>query len=249
MNRFFVEPSEIYDNYIVIKDKEDINHIAKVLRLENDNNIIICDGFGNDYNVEIEKIEKSNIIVRIIGKAKNKCQPNIETFLFQGIPKSSKMELVIQKAVELGITKIFPIITERTIVKFDNKRSIDKKVERWQRVAREACKQCNRGIIPEVNVPIYFKDAVDFAKKLDLVILPYVKEESRSLKKVFNDSREIKNAGIIIGPEGGFTEKESATALINGFEVVTLGPRILRTETAGFTVLSILMYEIGDISL
>jgi 16S rRNA (uracil1498-N3)-methyltransferase len=248
MNRFFVDSSDIYDNEIILKDKEDINHIIKVLRLNNEDEIIVCDGLGNDFKVKIEKVEKNLIKLKKIETYVNENESNIKVTLFQGIPKSAKIELVIQKATELGVTQIIPVITNRTIVKFENHRVMDNKTERWQKVAKEACKQCNRGIIPKVNSPINFNEALTLAKELDLVILPYEKENSKNLKSIFKYKKDIKSVGIIIGPEGGFTSEEVSFAAENNFDIVTLGSRILRTETAGLAVLSILMYELGDIS-
>lgn len=248
MNRFFVQPENISDSHIVIDNKEDVNHITKVLRLCINNIIIVCDGFRNDYEVVIEEIDKSFVKAKIIKQYENKNEPDIDVVLFQGLPKSSKMELIIQKAVELGVNRVVPVITERTVVRLEDKKTINKKVERWQKVSSEACKQCRRGIIPQISHPLKYEQAIEEAKSLQTVLFPYENEHSNALKGILRCEEKIKSVGIFIGPEGGFDNQEIDIALRNNFDVITLGPRILRTETAGLAVISVIMYELGDLS-
>lgn len=248
MSRFFIKQTDITSNIINISG-EDVNHIKNVLRLKCGNNIVLNDCTGNDYLVEIIKFEENCVSTRIINSYKSETEPQIDIILYQGLPKSDKMDLIIQKSIELGITKIVPVITERTIVKVEDKKSLENKVKRWQRIALEAAKQCNRGIIPQIEYPISYKRALELTKESELSFIPYEKESSNNLRKYMEQAKKdgLKNISVIIGPEGGFTEKEVNEAVLVGVNPVTLGPRILRTETAGIAILSILMYELGDV--
>jgi 16S rRNA (uracil1498-N3)-methyltransferase len=172
-------------------------------------------------------------------------EPPVKITLFQGLPKAQKMELIIQKCVEIGIFKIQPVITQRVVVKTEGK-DISNKLERWRRISEEAAKQSNRGIIPEILEPITFDMGIENIKNQDLSIVPYEKEKGNGLKKILIDNSYAKNVGIIIGPEGGFDEYEIDKCIKNGVIPVTLGPRILRTETAGVAVSSMILYELGD---
>jgi 16S rRNA (uracil1498-N3)-methyltransferase len=246
MSRFFISEGDISDNIINISG-EDVKHIKKVLRLMPGDNLILCDGKGNDYMVRIEKIDQDHINTKIVTSKPNETEPPIVVTLFQGLPKSDKMDLIIQKTIELGINRIVPIITERTVVKFDNRKDIDNKISRWQRISTEAAKQSNRGIVPKIEEPLLFEDALEVSKTCDLRIIPYENEKIGTLKNIISD-RNINNIAVFIGPEGGFSENEINKSIISGIKPVTLGPRILRTETAGIAVLSILMYELGDVN-
>jgi 16S rRNA (uracil1498-N3)-methyltransferase len=243
MPRFFVDKINIHlDNIVITGD--DVKHIGKVLRLVYGDLITVCDGEGTDYTVRIERYNKDSIFTSIINSNKNKTEPPIEVTLFQGIPKSDKMDFIIQKSVELGIRKIVPVITERTIIRFDNNKGFDKRATRWQRISLEAAKQCNRGIMPQVEFPLNFEEALEFCADSDLSLIPYEKEKLNCLKSII--SFNPKKAAVFIGPEGGFSEAEIAEAVNFNIKPVSLGPRILRTETAGIALLSILMYEWGD---
>lgn len=244
MSRFFVKEADVHSDFIDITG-EDVSHIRKVLRLRCGDQITVCDGKGNDYLVNIEQIENDQVCTRIISSKKTETEPPIEVTLFQGIPKSDKMDWIIQKCVELGIHKIVPVHTERTIVKIESKKDAENKVGRWQRISSEAAKQCNRGIIPKVEYPVCFEEALKMAGESDLSIMPYEKENSQGLRSCLT-VQDIKKIAFFIGPEGGFSEKEVEKATLNGTSTVTLGPRILRTETAGITALTIIMYQLGD---
>jgi len=245
MPRFFVSEENIIDEKIFISG-EDVKHIRNVLRLERGDSLTLCDGKRRDYTVKIEGFESDKILTSIVKTEDNKSEPPVEVILFQGIPKSDKMDLIIQKSVELGVGRIYPVITERTIVKLGSQKDVENKLKRWQRISLEAAKQCGRGIIPEVKNPVYFKEALNLAGSTQLSLIPYEKETAKSLKQYLR-AGNINSVSIIIGPEGGFSEKEIELAAIEGLNVVTLGPRILRTETAGIAVLSILMYELEGI--
>jgi 16S rRNA (uracil1498-N3)-methyltransferase len=243
MSRFFVSQNEIHSNLIYIKG-EDVSHIKKVLRAKCGDPLTVCDGKGKDFEVEIIELGTDYILTSIISSESSKTEPPIDITLFQGIPKSDKMDLIIQKSVELGVNRVVPVITERTVIKIGSTSDGDNKRARWQRIAIEAAKQCNRGVIPCVEAPMSFDRSVELAKVSQVCIIPYEKEEKNSIKNYIFEG--AKSVAIMIGPEGGFTEEEIIKATSGGVKPVTLGPRILRTETAGIAVISILMYELGD---
>ncbi len=246
MHKFFVNKSSISDNTVVI-DGDDVKHIYKVLRLQIGDKVNINNCEGEEFLGEIEEINKKQVIVKFIEKLPLNNESDMEIYLFQGLPKSSKMDLIVQKATELGVKEITPVITERVVVK--NELGEFKKVDRWCRIALEACKQSKRSLIPRINIPIEFNKLLEFLKQMDLIIVPYENAEGYGIKKVVNNINKgsIKKLAVIIGPEGGFEEDEIETLKELGAHIVTLGPRILRTETAGFVCVSLLMYELGDL--
>lgn len=244
MPRFFVKSTDITEKEIHITG-EDVNHIKNVLRLVPGNIIIVSNGNGMDYEVKLEQFEAASIRTSIIRSYVNQTEPPVGITLFQGIPKSDKMELIIQKCVELGVKKIVPVFTERTIVKMESPKDAAKKVERWQKIVFEASKQCNRGSVPEITMPVKFEHALTMAGDAELGMIPYEKEETQGLRSLLKSG--IKSVSLMIGPEGGFSEGEIKKAEAAGIHSVTLGPRILRTETAGLAAISILMYELGDV--
>ncbi|MBS7298410.1 MAG: 16S rRNA (uracil(1498)-N(3))-methyltransferase [Eubacteriales bacterium] len=245
MPKFFVSPDKVRGNRIII-DTEDVSHIKRVLRLSVGDNITVCDSCGNDYDCKIANISDKCVECEIISSKKNNSEPNIKVTLYQALPKATKMEYIIQKTTELGITKIVPCALSRCVVKLDEKDS-KKKISRWQKIADEAAKQSGRGILPEISDVMSFRDAVDEMKNSDLVFVPYECAEDNTLRKVLN-SKPAQNVAFMIGPEGGFSPEEATYLEDNGIPLVTLGKRILRTETAGMAVLSMVMYEIGDIN-
>ncbi|MDQ2084991.1 16S rRNA (uracil(1498)-N(3))-methyltransferase [Herbivorax sp. ANBcel31] len=246
MSRFFVNGENIFPDSIDITG-EDVVHIKKVLRLKNGDNITVSDGMGTDYYVKIEKIDSDKVTTKIINSEKNKSEPSVNITLFQALPKSDKMDFIIQKGVELGAKKIVPVITERTVVKISKNKDYKKKHQRWNRISMEAAKQCKRGRVPQIEYPMTFKDAIDSLTDESLKILPYEKEKSIKMKRILSNKSNIKDIFIFIGPEGGFSDNEIELAFNSSVSTVSLGPRILRTETAGIVVLSILMYELGDV--
>jgi 16S rRNA (uracil1498-N3)-methyltransferase len=244
MHRFFVSNENIQNDTIVIIG-DDVAHITRVLRLRVNEKIEISNGCGIEYICSISEISKKEVICSILETFKNTTEAPIEITLFQGIPKSQKMDLIVQKCVEIGAVDFYPVITERVIVKLDDK-DISSKIDRWNRISEEAAKQSNRGIIPRVHNPITFEKAINFMKDMDLCIIPYENEKNTNIKEIIKDKSNIKKVGIIIGPEGGFEAKEVKTCIDNNILPVTLGPRILRTETAGFVAATIVQYELGD---
>lgn len=247
MHKFFVENSNIAGNVCTIEG-DDVKHIYKVLRLKDGDRININNCEGVEYIGEIVEVNKREVKVNLIEKVELNNESPVEVYLFQGLPKAAKMDLIAQKCTELGVKEITPIITERVVVK-GNETSEFKKVDRWNRIALEACKQSKRSIIPKINQPIDFNTLVETLKDFDLVIVPYENQENQGMRYVKNQIKDksIKKVAIIIGPEGGFEESEILDLKDEGSFIVTLGPRILRTETAGFVALSLIMYELGDL--
>ena len=245
MHKFFVPKESICNNRVTIQG-EDVKHILKVLRLKQGAVISINNCMGQEYIGEIISTDKKEVLVNIKEEVSLNNESPIEVYLFQGLPKSSKMDLIVQKATELGIKEITPVITERVEVKSEIREY--KRLDRWQRIALEACKQCKRSLIPTINSPVELKKLIELLKNMDLIVVPYENQEEYGIKKVIQGLHtEVKKVGIVIGPEGGFEKVEIDKLKELGAHIVTLGPRILRTETAGFVCASLIMYEIGDL--
>lgn len=244
MHRFFVDIGNIRKDSIDIIG-EDVTHISKVLRLRIGEHIILCDGQGMDYYVSIEDMDKHSVKTRILNKEPSMTEPNINVVLYQGIPKSTKMDVIIQKCTELGVSTIVPVINARSVVKLSDEKDEKKKVERWQRIALEAAKQSHRGKIPKVEMPLVYEEALRKAAEMDLSLIPYELEKNNKLKDMIR-GKIIHDIGVFIGPEGGYEDAEIVAAIESGIVPVTLGPRILRTETAGSAVLSCIMYELDE---
>ena len=243
MPKYFTEPENIKDGFIEIFSDE-AKHILNVMRMEIGDTLTICDGQSNDYLCRICETGKNCLKAKIEETTKSESEPKTKITLYQGLPKSDKMELIIQKCVEIGVCRIVPVITERAVVKIEKGAKEDKKTERWQKIAESAAKQSGRGIIPAVERPMKFKDAIEEAVKNGEAIIPYENEKDRGLKEFVKNSK-AENIGIFIGPEGGFDTKEIEFAVENGVMSVTLGKRILRTETAGLVTSAIVLYELG----
>ncbi|MCX7903780.1 MAG: 16S rRNA (uracil(1498)-N(3))-methyltransferase [Caloramator sp.] len=244
MHKFFVSPEQVkYPNIYI--NGEDVDHIIKVLRLRKGDKIQISDGNGKEHICEIIKWDKKEVECNIIESFDNQTEAPIKITLYQGLPKSQKMDLIVQKCVEIGVVRIVPVITNRVVVKVEGK-DLKNKIERWQRIAYEAAKQSNRGIVPVVSNVMDFEEAIEEMKKMDLVVVPYERESKRGIKDL-KDRNDIKSVAIFIGPEGGFEEKEIENCLDIGAIPITLGPRILRTETAGFVTSALILYELGDL--
>ncbi len=248
MSKFFVPRENIYEDKIII-DNTDVSHITKVLRMVIGDEITLCDGMGFDYSAKISDIQSNKVICSILSKEKSDTEPNISVTLFQGLPKAAKMDYIIQKTTELGISKIVPCSLKRCVVKLDTKKAEEKKCERWQKISEEAAKQSGRGIVPKVNMPLSLKEVLDSAKDYDLFFVPYEAEDTTTIKEVLTSVNEPKNVAFMIGPEGGFDISEIDVIKKAGIKTVTLGKRILRTETAGEAALAMIMYEIGDINV
>lgn len=240
MPRFFVDKENVKENKIVIDNKNDIKHITTVLRNSVGDSIeISCDGI--DYNCVIEDIQQKAIVFGIVSKIENNTEPKIKVVLFQALPKQDKLDLIVQKSVELGVSEIVPMETTFTISKINSKTK--SKIERLQKISETASKQCGRGMIPIIHEPLTFKKAIERAHDFELKIVAYEKEKDITLKQVLKCNKEATSVCIFVGAEGGFSASEIDMLKENGFVSITLGNRILRTETVGLTVLSNIMYE------
>ncbi len=242
MPKFFVPKENINDHTIKI-DGENANHILNVLRSKAGDEITVGDGEGMDYVCKIKDISGKEITAEITDIISSNAEPSVKITLFQALPKSDKMELVIQKCIEVGIDSIVPVATEHCVVKLAGKE--EKKLTRWNKIAEAAAKQCGRGKIPCVENVVSFKDAIIKASTLDMVLIPYEKEKENTLKTVCKNFKGS-TIGIFIGPEGGFSLEEITLAEKSGVIPVTLGKRILRTETAGLVTTALLLYELEE---
>lgn len=249
MQHFFVTPEQVNDKKILIQGI-DVNHIKNVLRMKIGEQLEINDGNEFKYIGHIESFEEGCVVVEIEGVLMADTELPSKIYLFQGLPKADKMELIVQKAVELGVTEVIPVSMKRCVVKLDDKKK-DKKVERWQAIAASAAKQAARGIIPKVSSVMTFKEALQYAGTMDVVLLPYeLAEGMESTRNLINEIKAGQSIAVFIGPEGGFEKEEIEFAKLIHAKPITLGKRILRTETAGITTLSILMYHLeGSITL
>ncbi|GEP63098.1 ribosomal RNA small subunit methyltransferase E [Clostridium beijerinckii] len=250
MHKFFTEPHNISETEGRILG-DDVKHIYKVLRLSEGEEVVLNNCEGIEYLGEIETITKSEVIVKIIKRLDINNESKVKVHLFQGLPKGQKMDLIVQKGTELGVSEFIPVTTARVDVKLKGE---FKKLDRLNRIALEACKQSKRSVIPQVKEVIDFNEAINELKKMDLIIVPYENAEDFGIKTLVRklerdnvDLDTINNVGILIGPEGGFEESEIDDLKEQGAYIVTLGNRILRTETAGFTATALIQYELGDL--
>lgn len=247
MPKFFVKDEQVNNGEIIIFG-DDYNHIKNVLRMNVGDSFNVCNNTSSEnYVAEIDRFENEKIICKIIENVQTNAESNVKVHIYQGLPKADKMELIIQKSVELGVQKITPVEMKRCVVKLDGKDRI-KKTERWQKIAEVAAKQSGRDIIPEIcsvkNVKDISKDFSDY----NLVILCYENEKDVYLKDCLKELKESMKSdsikiAVIIGPEGGIDVSEVEFMQENGAKVVSLGNRILRTETVSLSLLSIIMYE------
>lgn len=252
MQHFFVEPSQIIGNEIRITG-EDVGHIRRVLRMKEGEELSVGNGMDDtEYRCQIDHFTDDEVVCKIRFIKEDGVELPARIYLFQGLPKSDKMELVVQKAVELGVYEIIPVATKRAVVKLDDKKA-KSKVARWQAVSEAAAKQSKRAVVPRVHDLMTMQEAVAYAKGMDAKAIPY--ELSRGMEAtrewlafaadtVSSAEDNAASIAIFIGPEGGFEESEIELAKETGITPISLGRRILRTETAGLTILSILMYQL-----
>ena len=245
MYRFFVEKEQIGEKTIHITGS-DVNHIRNVLRMKPGDEILISDGETKEYHCEITALDAEYVEALIMFVKEEGLELPSKVYLFQGLPKSDKMEWIIQKAVELGVREVIPVATKRCVVKLDEKKAASK-TARWQGIAEAAAKQSKRGIVPTVSNVMGFREAIQKASDMDVRLIPYeLAEGMERTREIFEALQPGQDVAIFIGPEGGFEESEIQYARENGVEPITLGKRILRTETAGMTVLAWLGYILED---
>lgn len=255
MDRFFVEPEHLnLDDKTLYIDGEDVKHISKVLRYGQDDEIEVCDYNGHEYICRIESIDKTRIDLSIVDEVDINRESRIRVSLYQGVPKSTKMDIILQKLTEAGVDEIVLVNTKRSVVNIKGDKA-DKKFDRWERIIYEAAKQCKRGLIPKLRGILSFKEALEDMGKNDINICPYEVEKSLGIKEALQtdqvkrilENKDEVRVGIFIGPEGGFAEEENEMVKAAGIASVTMGPRIFRTETASIVATAITLYELGDI--
>ncbi|TAH74761.1 MAG: 16S rRNA (uracil(1498)-N(3))-methyltransferase [Anaerolineaceae bacterium] len=246
MHRFYVSKDQIQENNISITG-QDVNHIKNVLRMKPGDEIVICDGQGKDCYCIINRVCDDVVIASVNSIRDTGTELPVKITLFQGLPKSDKMELIIQKAVELGVYEIVPVVMARSVVKYADEKKEAKKLLRWQAISESAAKQSGRGIIPKILPLMTYKEAIAYANEMDLSLLPY--ENAKGIagtKESLKQLQDCKTAGIIIGPEGGYESSEIELALEHNMLPISLGKRILRTETAGLALLSMIMLYLEE---
>lgn len=244
MRRFFTEPQNITEDRIAIF--EDSRHIQKVLRMNCGDEILVFDGTGYEYTAKLTEIEKTVCYAEVLEKNLSLSEPKTQITLFQGLPKSGKMETIVQKSVELGVIKIVPVMMERCVTRISSKAVGQEKAARWSKVSVEAAKQCGRGKVPVVSEPVTFDEAVEQLLKTELPIMPYEElghEGRLGLKELLSSNKTATSIGILVGPEGGFSEQEVALAVSKGVNTIGLGKRILRTETVASALIPVIMYD------
>lgn len=243
MHHFFVTPAQITAETVIITGP-DVNHIRNVLRMRTGARIEVRDGISRNYVCELAEIGADRIRARILSADEKNSELPARLYLLQGLPKGDKMELIIQKAVELGVCRIIPVATRRAVVRLEGKKA-ENKIKRWNAVAASAAKQSGRMIIPEVTPVMTLTEACSYAGGFDLKLVPYeLAEGITETRAILSRAAQGMQIGILIGPEGGFDREEVAKATAAGFEPITLGRRILRTETAGMAALSILAFQL-----
>lgn len=243
MFQFFVEPEQIMQKQVVITGN-DVNHIKNVLRMKPGEQVRISDNQGQDFFCEIKEISSQQVVLRMQERCADTELP-IRITLFQGLPKGDKMELIIQKAVELGAVQIIPVTMKNCVVKLDEKKAKAKQA-RWQAIAESAAKQSKRSVIPKVGEVMGFTRAIEQAQHMDVKLVPYENQRGMAhTREVTGSIAKGSEVAVFIGPEGGFSEKE-IEAVQDDMELISLGNRILRTETAGLAMLAMLIYAIED---
>lgn len=243
MHHFFVTPDQVGEDCIRVTGS-DVNHMKNALRMKVGEEVLISDGTGQDYLCRVLSLEQEEVLAAITSVCKESSELPARIWLFQGLPKSDKMEWIVQKAVELGAAGIVPVATQNTVVKLDGRKE-EARIKRWQGIAESAAKQSKRSIMPQVPGVMTLKEAFEYTEKFHLRMIPYECAEGMSAtKKALDQVKPGMEAAVFIGPEGGFDAREIELAQSMGVEPVSLGHRILRTETAGLAILSALMLRL-----
>ena len=253
MHHFFISSEAVKDGRITITGP-DVNHIKNALRMRAGETLLITTSAEEDFRCRILSIEEKQVEAEILSREESRELP-MRFYLFQGLPKGDKMELIIQKAVELGASRIVPVASKRCVVRLDEKKA-QSKVKRWQAIAESAAKQSGRAVVPEVKLPVSYREAMKLSEELDVKLIPYEcadellsGTEETPMERTRNRLKTIlpgQSIGIMIGPEGGLEKAEVEQSMEAGFAPVTLGKRILRTETAGLCILSVLMFQLEE---
>ncbi len=240
MHKFFTR--ELIEANAILRG-DDHKHLSRVLRLKPGDQVVVNDENGQDYSGKIDYIEKDHTMVILLEKIQISNESNVEITLYQALPKSGKLDLIVQKCTELGVNTIIPVITERVVVQ---NHSEFKKLDRLKRIALEAAKQSKRSRIPDIKEPITFEELLDNMKEHDVLIVPYENAEQFGFHALKRELAVLGSFGVFVGPEGGFTEQEILSLKEKGAKIITLGRRILRTETAGFAAVIMIQMLYGD---
>ena len=247
MHRFFVSPAQVGEQFITVTG-EDVKHISKVLRLREGDEIVLCDGDCTEYRAEITSLEKNEVTARILEKSASLTEPSVQLTIFQGLPKAGKLETVIQKGTEIGVSRFVPFDCSRAVVKPWSAQ--DDKCVRYQRVALEAAKQSRRGRVPVVAAPVKFAALCEQAGAQELALVAWEDEHALSLKQALRqakaEGKKLARIAVVIGPEGGISSEEAKALKAAGALPVSLGRRILRTETAGMAAAAMILYEMDE---
>ena len=243
MYQFFVEDAQVFQNFVEIEGS-DVNHIRNVLRMKAGEKVRISTSSGKNYACRLSQIEETVVRADILEEPAEETELPNKIYLFQGLPKGDKMEWIIQKAVELGVYEIIPLSMKNCVVKLDEKKA-ENKTRRWQEIARSAAKQSKRSLIPAVRKPVTYRQGIEMAAELDMTLIPYENERGMTAtREAVGQICAGQSLGIFIGPEGGFAPEEIELAKSEKMRMVSLGKRILRTETAGLAMLAILAYHL-----
>lgn len=250
MQHFFVPHEQAGETQIVITG-EDVHHMKHALRMKSGEELAVSSGSNLKYLCRLKGYEiggdgAERAVLEIVRQEENDTELPSRIYLFQGLPKQDKMDLIIQKSVELGAYKIIPVAMKRSVVKLSGEKA-EKKRQRWQEIAKSAAKQSGRGLVPEIEKVLSWEEALETAENLDVLLLPYELAEGMSnTRQVVGALRPGQSIGVFIGPEGGFEKKEAQEAQRAGAKAITLGKRILRTETAGIATLSMLVFQLEE---
>lgn len=244
LHRFFVPEHRVHRHYLVVSG-EDVRHLVRVLRLGPGDRFLACSG-SQEMIAEIERVDRGEVRARIVSRRPSLADPPVTVTLVQGLPKGEKMDLIIQKCTEIGVGRIIPVITERCVVRWDAVKAGARRT-RWEKIAREAAEQCGRGSAPRVGEVTGLREALEQVAASDLCLLAWEGERGSGLKETLRKNPAAREVALLVGPEGGFGPGEVEMAFRAGFQPVSLGPRVLRTETAGPAALAMILYELGDL--
>ena len=244
MPRFFIEPQDINAGETISITGEDARHISFSLRARPGEEYVLCDTCNYEYHCKIVNISSEEVILELVEKKVCQAEPDVKVTLFQALVKGDKFDAVVQKAVELGVHKIIPVISERCISRPDSKQ-LEKKIERWQKISKSAAMQCARSYVPEIADAVEYKKAIDMIKSADCGFICYEAEPHEAMKIIFekcNSEKKAESYSFFVGPEGGISQAEADIAARSGLPLASLGKRILRTETAPLCVISSIMF-------
>lgn len=241
MQRYFLDADAFSGDQVRFSGDE-LHHISRVMRYTAGDRVIACNGVGQALIVEFTQVNKDEATARVVEELTENRELPVEITLAQGLAKGEKMDMIVQKATEMGATRIIPFTSSRTIVKLNDKKESNR-IVRWQKIAKEAAEQAHRNLVPEISEVITYKELLKVGQDYDLALIAYEQEQQQKLSDHLNNHSTGSKILVVIGPEGGFSEEEVSQAVNNGINSVSLGKRILRTETAGISGLAIIGYH------